>query len=161
MINLTKMTEKEFSKYKNSNFYVQEILNADDNKSEIDANKKADEQFYKLLPNGVHTINNFLYSIIEKDLGHTIGMIWFAIEKEKTNIVSFGYDIYIDHEYRKRGYATAALEEAMNKSKKLGANTFQVHVFNHNTESLKLCFSAGFKVIQKSSSSQLLEIRLE
>ncbi|MDU5111714.1 MAG: GNAT family N-acetyltransferase, partial [Clostridium sp.] len=108
-------------------------------------------EYNKLLPDGVDTINNYLFSIIDEN-NNIIGMIW--INKKDSNSC-FIYDIYINDKFQGKGYGLMAMKEVENFAKSLGAETIGLHVFGHNNRAIKLYEKLGYKATNISMSKKL------
>lgn len=88
----------------------------------------------KLLPNGVNSNNNYLFSILNES-DNVIGMIWL---NAKENNLGFIYDLNIYKEYQGKGYGLKAMEEIENIARSLELEKIELHVFGHNTKAINL-----------------------
>ena len=71
----------------------------------------AEKEFRALLPDGINTKDNFLYSIIDGESGQKVGIIWIAVNVPGTLKGDlFVYDFEIFEKFRRKGYATGALK---------------------------------------------------
>ncbi|MCR1847858.1 GNAT family N-acetyltransferase [Paeniclostridium sordellii] len=88
----------------------------------------------KLLPNGVNSNNNYLFSILN-EIDKVIGMIWLNANE---NNLGFIYDLNIYKEYQGKGYGLKAMEEIENIARSLELEKIELHVFGHNTKAINL-----------------------
>lgn len=83
MVILREMSNVEFNEYldKSIKAYAEEKVKSGNWKKD-DALSLSESEYNKLLPDGVDTINNYLFSIIDEN-NNIIGMIW--INKKDSN----------------------------------------------------------------------------
>lgn len=143
MIEFQKMTDKEFENYfeRTVNNYAKEKIKAG-NWDKDSAIEKAEKSVDQLLPNGVETENNYLYSIYNND--KHLGYIWYKIDGENKR-VAFLCDIIIFKKYRNRGFGKKTMKLFERKVKELGCEKIQLHVFAHNKPAVSLYKKLDFK----------------
>lgn len=116
------------------------------------------EEHHKLLPQGLASPNNYLYTIwAELAPGAStaaVGVLWLAVPDWKPPL-AFVYDILIYEPYRRRGYATQALLAMEDKVKPLGLDTIGLHVFGHNHGARALYEKAGYEVTDINMAKKL------
>ncbi|CEO08282.1 GNAT family N-acetyltransferase [Paraclostridium sordellii] len=95
----------------------------------------------KLLPNGVNSNNNYLFSILN-EIDKVIGMIWLNV---KENNLGFIYDLNIFKEYQGKGYGLKAMEEIESIARSLELEKIELHVFGHNTKAINLYEKLNYK----------------
>ncbi|CEP95493.1 N-acetyltransferase GCN5 [[Clostridium] sordellii] len=95
----------------------------------------------KLLPNGVNSNNNYLFSILN-EIDKVIGMIWLNV---KENNLGFIYDLNIYKEYQGKGYGLKAMEEIESIARSLELEKIELHVFGHNTKAINLYEKLNYK----------------
>ena len=134
MIILQKMTSAEFEKFLGSSIesYAKEKV-ASGNWKESEALSKAEIEFATLLPQGLETENNYLYTVMDQD--RAVGLIWLA---RKAQDVGFIYEITIYSEYQGLGFGKATMLAIEGKAKELGMKRIELHVFGHNQIARKL-----------------------
>ena len=74
-----------------------------------DAQQRAERELDQLLPDGLASKDQYLFSIVDEALATNVGMIWFAVVKWGAGPSAFIYDFRIFDEFQRRGYATQAL----------------------------------------------------
>jgi RimJ/RimL family protein N-acetyltransferase len=106
----------------------------------------AEREFKALLPNGIETKDNYLYSILEEKSNEKVGFIWIAsnVPHSLKNDL-FIYDFEIFESFRRKGYAIAALKLLEEKARELGKNRISLHVFGQNQAARKLYQKSGFE----------------
>lgn len=157
MINLVPMTPQDFKKYATNNMYAEEISKAEGITVE-EAMKAANDQLSQLLPKAEKTPNHYLFSVIEKDTKRIVGYFWFNYQD--ANAGAFAYDIYVDENTRRKGYAVQVMKQFEEKSKALGAKFTEVHVFHHNKKSAGLCEKLKYKATKVGKKSQMMRKEL-
>jgi ribosomal protein S18 acetylase RimI-like enzyme len=76
--------------------------------------------------------------------GETVGFLWIAPRIEGSD-QWWVYDIEIDEQHRRRGYARAALELGHAEAKSLGAKSIGLNVFAFNDGARALYDSLGYE----------------
>jgi len=147
MVRLVPMTESEFQIYRKHSIegYAQDHVKAG-NWDASDALQKAEKEFLQLLPDGIASKNQHLFTIEEGDTGAKIGLIWFAETEQASHPYAFIYDFLIYEEHRRKGYGKQALKALEEEVKKQGIETIGLHVFGHNQAAINLYLKAGFKM---------------
>jgi ribosomal protein S18 acetylase RimI-like enzyme len=100
----------------------------------------------RLLPEGLATPGQYIYSIRDENLGQNVGVIWFARYEEGGKRLAFIYDITIFEQFRRRGYGTQAMLALEEKVKEVGLDTIALHVFGHNQSALALYEKVGYEI---------------
>ena len=155
MTHLSPMTEAEFSAYLEAAIpeFARDKV-ASGQWAEASAIELSRQGYAELLPEGVSTPDNHLYTI--RDDGAAVGMLWFAAQERAAQRIAYVYDILIDAQHQRKGHATrafAALEDGVTK---LGLSGIALHVFAHNAGALALYQRLGF---QATNINMLKRIR--
>jgi len=108
-----------------------------------DAERLAREAFDALLPNGRETAGHEIRAMVSD--GEKVGHTWWTIEDREAGRVAFIYDIAVDPDHRRRGYARLALAEVEAWAAEHGCAGVMLHVFGYNTPARELYRSAGFE----------------
>lgn len=156
MINLRPMTTAEFAEYlvRTVPEYADEKVKAG-NWSEEEALQKAQEVYDNLLPQGVATPDNYLYTIEEATSGQTIGMIWMAAIQQGQKQLGFIYDLYIEERARRHGYGRAAMLALEDAARAVGVETLALHVFGHNHGARALYTQLGYEITNINMAKSL------
>ncbi len=85
-----------------------------------------------LLPEGPATQGQFLYSVRDDSTDAEVGTVWFALRNSGIGRSVWIYDIIINEDFRRRGYASRTLELVEERAKEVGAKSVELHVFGHN-----------------------------
>lgn len=154
MITLIPMTEAEFETYleKNVPRYAAENVRAG-YWSEEEALERSREAYQNLLPQGLHTENNYLFIIQVKDNGERIGVLWLKHESPRKH--GFVFDIALDENQRGKGYGKQAMLALEEFAKGLGLETIGLHVYAHNTVAMKLYAGLSYEVTSQNMVKRL------
>src|SRR5690242_6917534 len=106
MVRLAPMTEDDFQAFLAAAIpsYAQEHVAAG-RWSQEEALRRSEEEYHKLLPAGLASPNQYLYSIEDASSATKVGVLWFAVEKRAGEPRAFIYDVEIFEPFRRRGYA--------------------------------------------------------
>ena len=107
---------------------------------------RSEHDYRTLLPEGVTSKDQHLFSLRDTGSGETVGMIWFAVATQAGERAAFIYDFSVDERLRGRGYGKAALVGLEHKVKALGINSVSLHVFGHNHTARALYEKLGYEV---------------
>ena len=146
MIELVPMNEQDFRKYfefsvKN---YADEKVKSG-NWPQEGSLERSEIEFKRLLPDGINTADNYIFSAIE---GKTsVGMIWIAKRKEDgINDIIWIYDIMVNPEERGKGYGYEIMKALETKTEELQLSTIKLHVFGHNAPAIALYKKMGYSI---------------
>lgn len=149
MVQLEPMTETQYQSYLDTAVedYAQAHLKSGDCAPE-DALRLAQEDYQKLLPDGLQSKNNFLFSIHDDALGdnETIGMVWFAVKAKRVVRSAFIYDLNIREDLRGRGYGRKVMERVEEQAQEMGIDTVGLHVFGYNHAARTLYEKMGYQI---------------
>jgi RimJ/RimL family protein N-acetyltransferase len=143
MIRLESMSESDFRAYLE---YVIPLY-ADDkvqsgNWTADEALERSRKEYGNFLPNGIHTEGHFVGNLRNEN-NENVGFLWYGILPQRPGW-AFIYDFEIYAAFRRRGYATQALEALEAHVKPLGIKNLELHVFGHNIAARELYKKAGF-----------------
>ncbi len=86
---------------------------------------------------------NDIWFLIEKNQ-KKIGFIWIELRSEEKS--SFGYDIFLEDDYRSQGIGRYVMQLCGNELTIMGIDSVKICVFEHNYIARKLYDSLGFKI---------------
>jgi ribosomal protein S18 acetylase RimI-like enzyme len=112
---------------------------------EKDADRLAVEAFDKLLPRGLDTENQHLYSITDEANGNRVGIIWIGVKDRSPERGAWIWDFVIFEQHRRKGYATEALRALDRVLSSMNIDSVSLHVFGHNTAAIALYEKYGFR----------------
>ena len=149
MVHLEPMTETQFQSYLETAVedYAQAHLKSGDCAPE-DALRLAQEDYRKLLPDGLQSKNHFLFSIRDNALAknEVIGMVWFAVKAERVVKSAFIYDFSIREDLGRKGYGRKVMERVEETVQEMGIDTVGLHVFGYNHAARTLYEKMGYQV---------------
>ena len=147
MIQLVPMTQTEFEKFlaRAIEDYAQEHVAAGNWHSD-EAVRLSREEHEKLLPNGLASPDQYLYSIYNTDTESNVGILWFADQKQGLKRYAFIYNIELALDQRGKGYGKQAMLAVEEKVKALGLDSIGLHVFGHNQVARALYENIGYEV---------------
>lgn len=113
--------------------------------SQTTAEQIAQDDFKRLLPNGLRSDNNFLFSAKDES-ENLVGFIWYCIHKTKGRREAFVYDIIVEEQYRNKGYGKQMMLFAEANVKNSGVNKIGLHVFGFNQTAIRLYKSLNYEI---------------
>jgi RimJ/RimL family protein N-acetyltransferase len=152
MITLEPLQQEDFERYLEhsiGDYAADHIRNG--NWSEEEAVERSRQEFMSLLPEGVHSKNQYLWSIL--DGKNKIGILWVQIKNAK----AFIYDFRIHEEFRGKGYGKQALAAMDDWLKSIGVDSVSLHVFGDNKTAQELYKKMGFVVTDMHMQKKYLE----
>jgi ribosomal protein S18 acetylase RimI-like enzyme len=147
-VRLDPMTDEEYADYldRSVDGYAQEKVKSGEWSAQV-AFQQSLDGFRKLLPQGLETVDNHLFTVRDAAssvTGERVGILWIALRDKAGARESYIYDIEMAAEVRGRGYGRAAMNACAEVSRELGASTVGLHVFGHNAVAQSLYTSLGF-----------------
>jgi GNAT superfamily N-acetyltransferase len=107
-----------------------------------DALEQARHAFDDLLPDGVETAGQHLFSISDAEAGE-VGVLWVGPRPNVAGAL-FIWDIEVNEEARGRGYGRAALAALDAWAREHGYERVGLHVFGSNDTARRLYSRAGY-----------------
>ena len=97
-----------------------------------------------LLPRGLATEDNFLYSIVNAS-STPVGMLWFAVKSRGADRMAYVQDVNIIPQHQRQGHAYGAFLALEREVRRLGLVGVGLHVFGHNAGARSLYEKLGFR----------------
>lgn len=146
-VRLVPLNQKEFALYLEQDIrrYAQENITAGI-WTEAEAVENSRAAHDRLLPQGMATANNYLYAIVDAANGKTVGNVWLMADRGSDRSTGFVYDLFVNAEHRRRGYATWAMLALEQEAVRLGLTSIALHVFAHNSAAFDLYQRLGYQV---------------
>lgn len=109
------------------------------------ARKKAEEDFPRLLPDGVATEGQDLYTIVDGD--QAVGVLWLCERDLNEGRGPFIYDVRMHESQRGKGYGRSTMMLVEEEAKRRGLDTIALNVFGGNVVARNLYRSLGYDEI--------------
>jgi RimJ/RimL family protein N-acetyltransferase len=148
MIQFRAMTDSEFLPYLDELYrgYADEQVKAGSWPADRGL-ELAKAEIHEMLPDGLTTQNNFLYSLIAPNEPSPIGVIWILIRERNNQKEAFIADIVIFDAFRRKGYGAQALKSLNETVKGMGVHRIRLQVFGHNKVARDLYEKSGYKMV--------------
>ncbi len=99
--------------------------------------------FDQLLPQGRETPHFHLCKVIDENSETAVGETWYTIEQKRGKAQFWVHWIWIEPQFRRRGYATQVFQHLEREARKQGASRIGLHVLTDNAEALALYAKLG------------------
>ncbi len=120
-----------------------------------EAEEKARKTYDELLPDGVDTANNSIFTIVDAESRSKVGMIWFVVKMRPSGGSAFLCDFRIDEAHRRKGYGRRSLLHFEDELRKRGISRIALHVFGKNTPARSLYESLGYAITNIHMAKEL------
>ena len=147
MIRLVPMTAEQFERYLEPAIagYAQAHVKAGDCSPE-EALVLAKAEYESLLPRGLSSPNEHLFSIYADGHAEPVGMLWFEAREKRGRKSAYIFDFQVDPKWRGKGYGTAALRELDRLAASMGIGRIGLNVMGWNSGAKALYERCGFSV---------------
>jgi ribosomal protein S18 acetylase RimI-like enzyme len=113
--------------------------------TEEQAEKKAESDWARLLPNGEVPQGHHLFAVEEDETGERVGHLWLAERSSDfEGTAAFVYSIEIYEPFRGRGYGREAMLLGEENVRSLGLSAIALNVFGGNEVARSLYRSLGY-----------------
>lgn len=155
-VTLSPMAQEEFGPYLEAGIreYAQQKMISGE-WSEFEAMALSEADHARLLPDGLKSPDQYLFTVHDAESGESVATIWIALRPKGGRTEGYVYDIEVHERFRGRGYGRATMLAGIEKSRELGADTVGLHVFGHNAPARALYRSLGFVETNVSMSLEL------
>ena len=103
--------------------------------------ERSRKEFATLLPEGVHSKDQYLWSIVDEE-NNKIGMLWVQVKDQK----AFIYDFVIDEAFRGKGYGKQAMTAMDENLRSMKVKSVGLHVFGDNITAQELYRKMGYQI---------------
>lgn len=154
MVRLAPLTEDELQRYLEKSIpdYAANHVKAG-HWTEAEALERSRKAFQDLLPLGVQTEHNYLFSIQLEETGEKIGILWMKHEAPRPH--GFIFEIFLDEAQRGKGYGRQAMLAIEEIAKGLGIESIGLHVFAHNSAAMLLYKGLSYEVTSQNMIKRL------
>ena len=104
--------------------------------------ERSREEFEALLPDGVQSKNQNLWSIVDEEENTKIGVLWVQVRDRK----AFIFDFVIDEAFRGKGYGKQALAVMDEKLRAMNVEPVGLHVFGEDLGAQELYKKMGYQI---------------
>ncbi|MCI4367683.1 MAG: GNAT family N-acetyltransferase [Thermoplasmata archaeon] len=115
--------------------------------SKENAIARSQGEFHTLLPKGIATPGQFLYTLQDPGTSQTVGVVWFQAgvgPRPGEAPKAYVYDIVVRPEFRGKGYGEAAMRKVETEVRERGFGSLGLHVFGHNAVARSLYEKLGY-----------------
>ncbi|HLO15108.1 MAG TPA: GNAT family N-acetyltransferase [Anaerolineales bacterium] len=142
MVQLIPMKQKDFEPYLERGIreYAEDHVRNGNWEAE-EALERSRKEFEQLLPDGVNSKDQYLYSIVD-EADNKIGLLWVQVRDQK----AFIYDFILDEAFRGKGYGKQALMALDEKLKSMKVQSVGLHVFGDNVTAQELYKKMGYQI---------------
>jgi ribosomal protein S18 acetylase RimI-like enzyme len=153
---LDRMSESEYSLWspRCRKSYAQDKMKAN-GLTKSEAEKIAQEDFKSILPDGLSSKDNFLYSA-KDDEHNIIGFVWFGVRGSEDNRRAFIFDVIVEEQFRGKGYGKQIMRMAEAEARKFGLKRIGLHVFGFNVAAIGLYKSLGYHTTDLVMEKELI-----
>ena len=154
-VTIRNMTQPEFENFyqRSVQYQVVQLMDARGISRE-EAGREAEEELAGMLPDGLHTENNFLRSIINGD--ENVGYIWTLHEETNGKKQCFLCDFAIQEDRRRQGYGTEALRLMEKQAADAGCVESVLFVADQNLAARALYEKCGYKLLRQAGSGKYM-----
>ena len=153
MSKLIPMTQAEFEVFLEREIpdYAAEHVRAG-NWTESESLEKSHKEFESLLPQGLKTDDNFLYTLADGE--EAVGMIWMKVKTQPSKS-GFIYDVFVGEKFRGKGYGKSLMLLLEEKAREMELKSLELHVFGSNHVARKLYETIGYETTNVLMSKKL------
>ncbi|MGE5337002.1 MAG: GNAT family N-acetyltransferase [Gemmatimonadota bacterium] len=106
----------------------------------------AQKVFDELLPQGLATPGNHLFTIRPRRDLAAVGRLWFAVQERAGKRIAYVYDVGVQPQHQRQGHASGAFFALEAEAARLGLSGIALHVFGHNAAAQAMYVKLGFHV---------------
>lgn len=156
MIELRPMSPQDFESYYRDSIedYAQSMTSAG-NVSRDEALEASEKQFSELLPNGLESSGQHLFSAWDPEKKTEVGMVWIGERPRGEQVQTVIYDIRMWEDLRGQGYGTQTLHAVEDLVRTMGFSEIWLHVFGHNTGARRLYERLGYEITNVTMRKKL------
>ena len=160
-VKLRKMTLQEFDIFyeHSTTDYAKDLMKDTDITFEI-ALSQAKVEFVEMLPDGLDTKDNSLMVIECSAEVKTVGVLWYLYEVTDGVNQVFLSDFIIKRDERRKGYATATMNELEKDAIECGCTESVLYVSKDNIPGINLYIKCGYSAFRQLAGGMYMKKRL-
>ena len=120
--------------------------------TEAESLEKSRKEFEEVLPQGLNTENNFLYTLVDDN--EAVGLIWLNVKTHPSKS-GFIYDVFVEERFRGKGYGKRLMLLLEEKAREMELKSLSLHVFGSNHVARKLYETIGYETTNVMMSKTL------
>jgi ribosomal protein S18 acetylase RimI-like enzyme len=101
--------------------------------------------FAKLLPQGLATPDNYLFTVRDEENNVSVGILWIAVQERAGKRIAYVYDVSIKPGHRRKGHAARAFLELEALVRARGLSGIALSVMGHNAAAHLLYEKLGYR----------------
>lgn len=117
---------------------------------------EAQKELAEMLPDGIHTEHHSLMTVDDAQSNVAVGFLWIIHEETDGKRQSFLCDFVIHAEYRRKGYAAAALHAMEQMAKGTGCEESVLFVANTNAAANALYEKCGYRFLRQMDDGKYM-----
>lgn len=103
------------------------------------------KSFDELLPHGLASGDNFLFTIRDPANQVNVGTVWIAVQERAGKRIAHVYNVIVQPAHQRKGHATRAFLALENEVRSLGLSGIALNVFCHNADAHALYVKLGYQ----------------
>lgn len=111
-----------------------------------EALEKSRAEFMSLLPDGLQTKDQFVFTILDEQTHQKLGVLWVQVKLDEPRRRAFICDFVIEPQFRGQGFGKQALQALDKKLGEMNVESVSLHIFAHNTTAIALYEKMGYSV---------------
>ena len=119
-----------------------------------EARKQATQQTEDLLPHGVRSDGQLLFTAVD-DTGGPVGLLWLATRSPNGAQAGWIYDVEVDVAHRGKGYGREIMLLAEQECRRHGLTALRLNVFGPNVTARRLYESLGYEITSQTMAKRL------
>jgi ribosomal protein S18 acetylase RimI-like enzyme len=146
LVKLIPMQEADFTAYVENSVreYAQDHVKNGDWLPE-EAERLSRKEFQQLLPDGLGSKNQFVFSIVDEEGSEKLGSLWVQVKLDTPRRQAFIYDFVLKPEFRGKGYGKQALLALDEQLRSMNVESVALHVFAQNKNAFELYKKMGYE----------------
>ena len=108
--------------------------------------EKSRAEFMSLLPDGLQTKDQFIFTILDDTSQTKLGVLWVQVKMDENPQQAFINDFVIEPQFRGQGFGKQALQALDKKMEEMNVESIMLHVFAHNATAINLYEKMGYEV---------------